>query len=198
MTICFFPSLFFEGYVWNGGCIKSSPIYKHYSFCCLVKMLLILRWCIGEHENLLLSDLNYQTELLVGWFFLSLDLTIEKKKKKKEQYNFCSTCARLQIWFHFYVVLFSFIRNLMHVGDRRTKAPRLHVLINWLTRFQLRGLGRNRLILYVQWIFFTEEWKGPRKTLMHPYTYIFTFFAVAPTLFFFFSPYESCISWKSR
>lgn len=74
----------------------------------------------------------------------------------------------------------------MHVGDRRTKAPRLHVLINWLTRFQLRGLGRNRLILYVQWIFFTEEWKGPRKTLMHPYTYIFTFFAVAPTLFFFF------------
>lgn len=131
------------------------------------------------------------------WFELSNRITCwliffkswfnnRKKKKKKEQYNFCSTCARLQIWFHFYVVLFSFIRNLMHVGDRRTKAPRLHVLINWLTRFQLRGLGRNRLILYVQWIFFTEEWKGPRKTLMHPYTYIFTFFAVAPTLFFFF------------
>lgn len=130
------------------------------------------------------------------WFELSNRITCwliffkswfnNRKKKKRNNITFVVRVPGYRYGFTSMSCFFSFIRNLMHVGDRRTKAPRLHVLINWLTRFQLRGLGRNRLILYVQWIFFTEEWKGPRKTLMHPYTYIFTFFAVAPTLFFFF------------
>lgn len=84
----------------------------------------------------------------------------------------------------------------MHIGDRRTKAVRLYVLINWLSQFLLRGLGRNRAHIIRSINIFSRK-NGDRSgrrfcsrtpTSLH--------FAVAPAVFF--SPYESWVSLRKK